>query len=136
MIQSSTTVRVRYCEVDRMAAANSGRYFDWFELARSDLLREAGLPYGKLEETGFLAPVVEASCKYIRKIGYDEMIRIDTSLEVISPVRLRFDFRVFLCEKGKDVPAARGHTVNAVVGRDGRVRPLPDEVLELLGAAD
>ena len=36
-------VRVRYAETDQMGVAWHGEYFAWFEVGRTDLLRERGL---------------------------------------------------------------------------------------------
>lgn len=134
MTEFSTTLRVRYGEVDRMGAVNSARYFEWFELARSDIMRETGIPYGRLEESGIFAPVVEASCRYLSRIGYDELVRIDTTMEIISPVRLRFAFKVYRLDEAKEMLAAEGFTENAILGRDGRPTRLSPEALERLGA--
>lgn len=129
MLKCSTAVRVRYAEVDRLGNANSARYFEWFELGRSDVMRAAGHPYGELEERGFFAPVVEAHCRYISRIGYDESLRIETTVAVLSAVRLRFDFRVFAEREEGEVLAAEGHTENAIVGASGRPVRLDADVL-------
>ncbi|MHC4714379.1 MAG: acyl-CoA thioesterase [Planctomycetota bacterium] len=134
MREFSTTLRVRYAEVDRMGAVNSARYFEWFELARSNALREMGLPYGGLEERGIFAPVVEAGCQYLARIGYDEVVTIATSLEVLSPVRLRFHFQVFRGEGEGKVFAAEGFTENAIVDGDGRPKRLSGDLRALLAA--
>ena len=132
MLTSSTTVRVRYAEVDRLGAVNSARYFEWFELGRSDLLRAAGLPYGGLEQKGIALPLVEAHCLYLAKLGYDEVVRIETSLEVLSPARLAFRFRVFRVDPGAETIAAEGETVHAVIGSSGKPTRLPPETIALL----
>jgi acyl-CoA thioester hydrolase len=131
MLTCSTKLRVRYAEVDQLGAVNSARYFEWFELARRDLLREAGLPYGALEAGGIALPVVEATCRYIAKLGYDEMVRVETSLEVLSPARLKFSFEV-VREDGKETLAAEGHTIHAAVNSEGRPARIPADVLTRL----
>lgn len=131
MTTCSTTLRVRYAEVDQLRAVNSARYFEWFELGRSDFLRQAGLPYGVLEAGGVALPVVEASCRYHAKLGYDELVRIETTLEVLSPARLKFSFAV-LRDDGKDTCAAEGFTVHAATNADGRPARLPSDVLARL----
>jgi acyl-CoA thioester hydrolase len=131
MIGSSTTLRVRYAEVDQLGAVNSARYFEWFELGRSDLLRAAGLPYGELEAGGIALPVVEASCRYLAKLGYDEVVRVETRLEVVSPARLKFHFRV-IREDAAATLAAEGFTVHAAVNRDGRPTRIPEDILTRL----
>jgi len=133
-MQTCTSVlRVRYAEVDRLGAVNSARYFEWFELGRSDLLRQAGLPYDSMEARGVALPVIEACCRYVAKLGYDEVIRVETSLEVLSPLKLKFSFKVFRDDgNGKETLAAEGHTVNAAVNGEGKPARLPQEVVAAL----
>jgi acyl-CoA thioester hydrolase len=50
-------LRVRYSETDQMGQAYYANYLVWFEAARGHLMRELGLPYGRLEEEGVLLPV-------------------------------------------------------------------------------
>lgn len=133
MIGSETTIRVRYAEVDRLGRANSARYFEWFELGRGDCLAEAGLPYGELEAAGIFAPVSEAGCRYLAGVGYEDLLRLATTLEVVSAVRLRFEFKLFVQRDGREVLCAEGHTENAIVDSSGRPRRLPREVLAVLG---
>ena len=49
MSWSTSTVRVRYAETDQMGVAWHGQYFAWFEVGRTDLLRERGCTYRELE---------------------------------------------------------------------------------------
>jgi len=133
MRTASTAVRVRYGEVDRMGATNSARYLEWFELGRTEVLRRAGVSYAELEERGVYAPVVEAFCRYLARVGYDDLLRIDTTLTVASPARLRFDFELIIETGDGEVAAADGYTENAVVDASGRVTRLPEDVLEALG---
>jgi hypothetical protein len=71
VIRHETHVRVRYAETDQMKAAYYGRYFEYFEQARSDMLRAVGLPYPRLEEMGLWLPVIEAHAEYRRWARYE-----------------------------------------------------------------
>jgi acyl-CoA thioester hydrolase len=128
MAKCTTTLRVRYAEVDRLGAVNSSRYFEWFELGR-----EAGLPYATMEERGIMLPVREAHCRYMIKLGYDELVRLETTAEVRSPARLLCSYRLFRTGTAGDELAAEGFTEHAVVGRSGRPTRLPEDVLAVLG---
>ena len=57
MAASTTTVRVRYAETDRMGVVYYANYFIWFEVARTDLLRHLGWSYREMEGTGVMLPV-------------------------------------------------------------------------------
>ncbi len=76
MIQSRVQVTVRYAETDMMGIVYHANYLPWFEVGRTTLLKEIGVPYRKLEEEGFRLPVLEVSAKYIRPAVYDDTLEI------------------------------------------------------------
>jgi len=127
-ITSSTTVRVRYAETDRMGVAYYANYLVWFEVARADWLRERGWTYREMEEAGVKLPVIEAHCEYARSALYDEALTIRTTAVLHSPVRIEFQYDV-LKEDGS--PAAKGHTMHAAIDAQGRPCRLPERVREV-----
>src|SRR5687768_17754441 len=80
MIESRTQVVVRYAETDMMGVVYHGNYLPWFEVGRTTLLKELGLPYRQLEADGYRLPVLEVSAKYLRPAVYDDTITIVTVL--------------------------------------------------------
>jgi acyl-CoA thioester hydrolase len=104
-------------------------YFVWFEVARTDWLRDTGWSYREMEAEGVSLPVIEAHCEYRQPARYDDEIEIRTSATLVSPVRVRFDYEV----RRPDTPLASGHTVHAAVDREGRPCRLPQRVREMLG---
>jgi len=124
-------VRVRYPEVDRMGVAHHSHHFVWFEIGRTELMRERGLPYGRVEEEGIFLPVIEAACTYLAPARYDELLRVRTTLAGSTAVRVTFSYRVEREADGALV--ATGTTTHAAVGGDGRPRRLPPGIRERLG---
>ena len=49
---SISRVRVRYAETDKMGVVYYANYLVWFEVARTDLLRQFGWTYREMEQTG------------------------------------------------------------------------------------
>jgi acyl-CoA thioester hydrolase len=127
--EARTRVRVRYAETDKMGVVYYANYLVWFEVARCEWFRETGFTYAGLEAAGTILPVIEAHCEYERPARYDDEIEIRTSAQLLSPVRLRFDYELTRC--GEAFPLAAGHTVHAAVDPQGRVRRLPPEVRSL-----
>ncbi|MCI0566948.1 MAG: acyl-CoA thioesterase [Acidobacteria bacterium] len=130
MRRSVTSVRVRYPEVDRMGVVHHTYFFVWFEVGRTELLRELGCTYGEMESQGVFMPVVEAACRYRVPVRYDEVLRIETALEEIAASRVAFQYQ--LHRPGTDRPLAEGRTVHATVNREGEVIRLPVEYRDLL----
>jgi acyl-CoA thioester hydrolase len=123
-------LRVRYADTDQMGVVYYANYLVWFEVARTEWLRETGWSYRQMEEQGVSLPVIEAHCEYRRPARYDDEIVILTRVTVLTPVRLRFDYEVRRGEPA-DV-AALGHTVHAALDASGRPCRLPARVRDLL----
>lgn len=123
-------VRVRYPEVDRMGVAHHASHFVWFEIGRTELMRQRGVTYAALEEEGIFLPVIEAACAYHAPARYDELLTVLTGIEEAGAVRVRFTYRI---ERSADgVLLASGSTSHAAVDRNGRPRRLPDRLRGLL----
>ena len=128
---SVSTVRVRYAETDKMGVVYYANYLVWFEVGRTEWLREAGWNYRDMEGAGISLPVVEAHCHYRQPARYDDEIEIRTRATRLTPVRVRFDYEAVRIAGGTLV--AEGYTVHAAVGPNGRPCRLPAGVQELLG---
>jgi acyl-CoA thioester hydrolase len=120
---SISKVRVRYAETDQMGVVYYANYLVWFEVGRTDLLRERGWSYREMEGEGFALPVVEAVCQYRRPALYDDELEVQTTGVLLSPVRVRFDYRVVRPADAATV--AEGHTVHASLDRSGKPIRLP-----------
>src|SRR3954471_2913652 len=94
MIVSRSQVTVRYAETDMMGVVYHGNYMPWFEIGRTTLLKEMGLPYRQLEEEGYRLAVLEVSEKYPRPALYDDTITILTTLAEKPLLRIRLNYEV------------------------------------------
>jgi acyl-CoA thioester hydrolase len=120
---SISRVRVRYAETDKMGVVYYANYLVWFEVGRTGLLRERGWSYREMESEGFALPVVEAVCEYRRPALYDDELEVQTTGVLLSPVRVRFDYRVVRPADAATV--AEGHTVHASLDPSGKPTRLP-----------
>ena len=123
-------VRARYPETDRMGVVHHSHYFVWFEIGRTELLRELGMPYAALEEEHVFMPVVEAAARYRAPVRYDEEVDVETRLTEVSGVQVRFAYRLLRHPGGE--PVATGFSLHAAVNEKGRPRRLPADVRERL----
>ena len=125
-----TRVRVRYAETDRMGVVYYANYFVWFEIGRTDWLRETGQSYREMEIAGVQLPVIEAHCEYRRPAKYDDDLEIRTRATLLTPVRIRFDYEIV---RGNDDTLVTGHTIHAALDARGRPCRLPARVRDMLG---
>lgn len=123
-------VRVRYADTDQMGVTYHANYLVWFEVGRTDWLRESGWTYRHMEEAGVSLPVIEVFCQYRQPARYDDELEIQTRATLLTPVRIRFDYDVVRVTDG--TVAASGHSVHAALNQAGRPCRLPDRVLQML----
>ena len=123
-------VRVRYADVDRMGVAYHSRYLEWFEAARTEMLREMGLPYKQLEDRGFLLPVIEVSCAYRAPARYDETVEIRTELRAANRIKIELTYEVRNAESAAVLAA--GRTLHCFTNPQGRPVRADPSVIELM----
>ena len=133
-IKIVSDVRVRYADTDQMKFVYYGKFFEYFEQGRSDLLRHIGMPYPEIEAWGIYLPVIEAGSKYKKSARYDDLLHVETSLSETPIARIRIEYRVFRNDETE--PIAEGFTVhsfiNALTGKPTRA---PQKFLEILDTA-
>jgi len=127
--QTVSTVRVRYAETDKMGVVYHSNYFVWFEIGRTDWLRETGWTYRDMEAEGIQLPVIEARCEYRQGARYDDDVEIRTRGKALSPVRVQFDYQAI--RRADSALLATGHTVHATIDREGRPIRMPGRVKDL-----
>jgi len=126
------TVRVRYCECDPMGVAHHAAYVPWFEMGRTELLRESGSTYAELERAGVLLAIVRLDARYRRPARYDDLLELTTRVAGSSRVKIEHEYELRLLERTDGTPNAPGEllatasTTLACIDRDGRPAPLPD----------
>jgi acyl-CoA thioester hydrolase len=135
MLVSRSQITVRYDETDMMGIVYHGSYLPWFEVGRTNLLKESGLPYRVLEEQGYYLPVIEIGAKYHRPARYDDTLTIVTQLKERPLLRIRLDYEVL---RGEEL-LVTGFTVHGFIDKAGApVRPpaaFTKRMRELFGAA-
>ena len=122
-------VRVRYAETDQMGVVYYANYLVWFEIGRTDLLRQNGWSYREMEVDGYSLPVIDAQCAYKASAKYDDEIEVRTSGGMVSPIRVKFSYEVV--RAADRTLLATGSTVHATLDRDGKPCRLPERVRAL-----
>ncbi len=100
-------LRSRYGETDQMGYVYYGRYLEYFEVARTEMIRSLGVPYSRLENDGIMLPVVYSQVAYKSPIFYDELMDIEVMLFEKPSVRLETYYRVLTGRQTK--PHVLGH---------------------------
>jgi acyl-CoA thioester hydrolase len=95
MMTSETRIRVRYGEVDRMGYLHHGNYALYFEVGRTELIRQLGLTYREMEDRGVLLPLRDISIRYYIPALYDDEVIVRTSLKKRPSIRMEFEYEMY-----------------------------------------
>lgn len=128
-IKSSTQVRVSYRDTDQMGHAYYSQYLVWFEIGRTELIRDHGLNYRDLESTGVFLPVRECACRYLSPACYDDLLTIHTTIVSLSPSSIKFVYRIDRPEDG--VLIAKGNTHHPFVSSERKIMRVGFQVFKV-----
>ena len=143
--RGSIQLRVRYCECDPMGVVHHGSFIPWLEMGRTELLRATGISYADMERAGFFLVITRLECRYKRPGRYDDLVEVRTRVVGGSQVKIEHEYEVWALERAAahtpappDSPGTpprpmelpqllvTASTTLACVGRDGKIRPLPE----------
>jgi len=105
-----------------MGVVYHANYLVWFEVGRSDLMREWGIPYTEFERRGIFVPVAEASLRWRSPARYDDLLRVESTVAELSPAKVKFAYRIL--READDQLLCDGWTLHAFVA-GGRPAALP-----------
>ena len=122
--------RIRYGETDQMGVVYHGNYAQYFEMGRTEWLRQLGITYKSMEESGIMLPVISLSVNYKKSACYDDLVKVKTKLKKAPTVKIEFDYELL---NEADEILATGNTVLAFIDMS-RNRPTrcPDYILDKL----
>jgi acyl-CoA thioester hydrolase len=115
------SIRVRYAETDRMGLLHHSTYFVYFEMGRTELLRQRGYSYRDMEDAGHLLVIIDIGCKFKKPAYYDDVLTLRTTVTRVTHVKIVHSYEVL---RGAQL-LAEGHSTLACVDRDGRPQRLP-----------
>ncbi len=124
--QDSIQIRVRYAEVDAMGALHHSRYWIYFEIGRTELLRKAGIAYRDLESQGVFFVVAKCAARFKLPARYDDQLILTTTIEKMGLARIDHSYRLTRNDNGALIATAQ--TTLACVGTDGRPRQIPEQM--------
>ena len=117
MIRTRHSHKVQYYETDKMGIVHHSNYVRWMEEARVDFFAKVGWPYEKLEEIGFVSPVVAVECRYRHPSRFGDEVTVDVTLEEYKGARIRF--RYTMNNQNGDL-VCEAESEHCVLGESGR----------------
>ena len=120
-----THIRVRYTETDQMGFVHHSNYLTYFEIARTEMLRDKGGSYRDFEASGLLVVVVKLDCHYRKPARYDDNLVILTEIVRVTLAKMEHRY----CVMRGDELLTEAHVVMAVVDHDGNVQRVPEYLI-------
>jgi len=137
-LQSTNRLRIPFHDLDPAGMVWHGRYFKYFEAARSALMDNIGYSYVEMKQSGLLWPIVDAQVRYVRPLSLHQDIYVSAVLKEWD-MRLVVEYRIkdekgLICTRAKTVQVA----VDAETGvmRLGLPSEFVDRVDRLLSTAE
>jgi acyl-CoA thioester hydrolase len=109
---NETEIRVRYGETDQMGVVYHANYAVYFEVGRTEWLREFGFSYSAMEVEGIMLPVISLNINYKNSARYDDVLKVKTKLKKMPTASIEFDYEL---TNHKDELLATGNTVLAFI---------------------
>lgn len=131
---SKSEITVRYAETDKMGVVYHTNYGIWYEIGRTNLLKDLGFSYAKMEETGIFLPVIELNCRYISPALYDDKILIETKLNTLTSIKISFSYTLY--KKGHSNPINTGSSLHAFVDKSMKIINFKKHSPELYSAIE
>ncbi len=125
--------RVIYGDTDAAGVVYNANYLRYFEIARTEMMREAGMSYRAIEDMGFVLPVTESYIRFKAPARYDDLLYISASLPEASRLTCRFHYAIHRDgEDGRRVLLVKGFTCHACITRQGKLAPFPEAVAGII----
>lgn len=80
MFITETTIRIHYALTDQMGVVYHGHYAQFYEIGRTEAIRQIGYTYKDIEAMGIIMPVVDIHSRFLRPAKYDDLITVKTTL--------------------------------------------------------
>ena len=122
----TTSVKVRFYELDPYDHVNHTNYFSYFETARIEYLSDMGWGLDILKQNGWQFVVVEIKARFLAAARYGQELVIHTWIEQVGRVKSIWHQVLY---RGEELVAEIEVTA-AFTDLDGRPRRIPAQFVE------
>jgi acyl-CoA thioester hydrolase len=88
-------VRVRYADTDMMGVVYHANYPVFFEIGRSEYMRQKGFTYREFETMGYHLVVTGLEVKYYNSATYDDLLTVRTRISELQSRGLTFHYIIY-----------------------------------------
>ena len=99
-LENTVEFKIDFFEVDSMRIVWHGNYINYFERARCAFLDKIGYNYIAMEESGYIFPVTEVKCKYVKSLHFGDLCRAKAILVEYENM-IKFNFELYNAKTGE-----------------------------------
>ena len=92
---NETEYRVIFADTDAMGIVYNGTYISMFERGRTELMRQMGYPYKRMEEEGMKLPVGSITCTYLHPAFADDLLVIRSWVDELKAASIYIGYEVY-----------------------------------------
>lgn len=95
MIVTETKVRVYYEDTDQMGVVYYGNYARYYEIGRTEMIRDLGFTYKQMEEMNIMLPARSLKINFLKSAHYDDLLTIRTIVDTIPKVKFPIKTEIY-----------------------------------------
>ncbi|MEH7613648.1 acyl-CoA thioesterase [Gottfriedia acidiceleris] len=115
MFISEKLIEVRYAETDAMGVVYHANYLVWFEIGRTQLIKDLGFNYAEMESQGVISPVIDLNVSYKKSLRYGQTAKVKTKIKTLTPLKVIYEYEI-MNEEG-DI-CCIGNSTHVLVHKD------------------
>ena len=129
MKHHSMNIRVYYEDTDLGGVVYYANYLRFIERARSEWIRDLGIDQIKMRnEEKAIFVVTKIKADYLSPAYFDDVLKVDTRIKVVSPVRAYFYQNIFR----KEEAIFKAEVCVTCTSSSGKVQRLPEKIKILM----
>src|SRR5882757_4550222 len=129
MFSTETQIRIHYALTDQMGIVYHGHYAQFYEIGRTEAIRQIGYTYKDIEAMGIIMPVVDIHSRFLRPAKYDDLITVKTTLREL-PVNHKIVFHSEIYNQQDELLNTGDVTLFFMQATGMKRCPMPEELRE------
>ncbi len=105
-------LRVPFHDIDMLGIAWHGHYAKYFEIARCALLDSIDYGYMKMQESGYIWPIIDLQVRYIAALSFEQKMIVSAEL-IEYEYRLKIKYKIIDSVSKQRI--AKGQTIQVAV---------------------
>lgn len=123
-MEHATSIRVQFRDLDPYAHVNHAVYVTWFEIARTEALRDRGILLAGPHASGLQFLVTELEVRYRRPARADDLVQVTSAIVELRGASSRWRHRVWR----RDELLVEGSVRVGLIGVDGHPARMPTDL--------